>query len=105
MVGRNLQEKANGNGKNAGGILQILLKDGMLTKRDIESVFSNRANGEKVLLHPLLAISEKRINRATPPYDPLTLEVLLTWLAGRTGLPYQRIDPLKVDVGDRKSVV
>ncbi|CAN7725547.1 ATPase, T2SS/T4P/T4SS family [Pseudorhodoferax sp. LjRoot39] len=30
---------------------------------------------------------------------PLDIEMLAEWLAGRAGLPYQRIDPLKVDVG------
>ncbi len=30
---------------------------------------------------------------------PLDIEMLTEWLAGRAGLPYQRIDPLKVDVG------
>jgi general secretion pathway protein E len=30
---------------------------------------------------------------------PLDIEMLCEWLAARAGLPYQRIDPLKVDVG------
>ncbi|HVR51479.1 MAG TPA: ATPase, T2SS/T4P/T4SS family, partial [Pseudorhodoferax sp.] len=30
---------------------------------------------------------------------PLDIEMLAEWLAARAGLPYQRIDPLKVDVG------
>ncbi len=85
--------------------MQNLLLDGMITKRDMETLLTPQAGKEKAALHPLIAIAEKRLNRATPPHDPLTADVLFTWLAKKTGLSYLRIDPLKVDVGAVTGVV
>jgi len=47
--------------------------------------------------HPLEIIAERHwIDEKTS--RPLTLDVLTGWFARRVGLPYLRIDPLKVDV-------
>jgi general secretion pathway protein E len=49
-------------------------------------------------IHPLVAVADRRLNKAASPQDPLNLEALTQWLAKRANLGYQRIDPLKVDV-------
>jgi general secretion pathway protein E len=48
--------------------------------------------------HPLVRLSQIGMTHAVTG-RPLDLEVLSEWLAGRSGLPYLRIDPLRVDVG------
>lgn len=105
MAVQNIQAKENGNGAGSGALLENLLLDGMITKRDMATFLTPQAGKEKAALHPLIAIAEKRFNRATPPHDPLTADVLFTWLAKKTGLSYVRIDPLKVDVGAVTGVV
>ena len=47
--------------------------------------------------HPLTLIAEQKWRSNKPPKRVLTLEALSEWLAGRLGVPYLHIDPLKVD--------
>src|SRR5262245_43258868 len=48
--------------------------------------------------HPLVRLAAAGLTRCGNG-KPLDIEALTEWLAGRCGLPYVRIDPLKVDVG------
>src|SRR5205085_183622 len=48
--------------------------------------------------HPLVRLAAAGLVRKGTG-KPLDSEALTEWLAGRCGLPYLRIDPLKVDVG------
>ena len=48
--------------------------------------------------HPLLRLGNAGLVHAASG-KPLDIEALTEWLAKRLGLPYLRIDPLKVDVG------
>jgi general secretion pathway protein E len=45
----------------------------------------------------LIVIADQKWRNALPPGRLLTLEGLTEWLAGRVGLDYQYIDPLKID--------
>ncbi len=47
--------------------------------------------------HPLSAIADRRLKSLKPPHRTLDLESLTEWFAGRVGLPYVHIDPLRVD--------
>ena len=47
--------------------------------------------------HPLVIIADQKWKSALPPHRPLTLEPLTEWLAGRVGMEYLHIDPLKID--------
>jgi len=53
---------------------------------------------ENLKKHPLQLIAERNWKDESEPTQLLTLEYLTIWLAGRFGLDYFRIDPLKVDV-------
>ncbi len=48
--------------------------------------------------HPLEIIAEKNWHSATGPRQLLTLDWLVEWLAGKLGVPYLHIDPLKIDL-------
>jgi general secretion pathway protein E len=43
-------------------------------------------------------IANKQLRQVQPPHPVLSLELLTEWLAGKVGLPYLRIDPLKLDI-------
>ena len=49
-------------------------------------------------MHPLVVIANKQLRQVQPPHPVLSLELLTEWLAGKVGLPYLRIDPLKLDI-------
>ena len=79
-------------------VLEDLRSDGLISENDAKRVISHPGLRERAGAHPLVFISECRLNRVSPPHDALTLEVLTQWLAKRANLPYVRIDLLKIDV-------
>jgi general secretion pathway protein E len=77
-------------------LLKWLHADGLVSHDDVEQM--GRRFAAASALHPLVRLSganlvDRRSGRA------LDVEVLTEWLAQHCGLPYLRIDPLKVDVG------
>jgi general secretion pathway protein E len=78
-------------------ILAWLAEDGWLSADDAERTGRRFAGGTSAQT-PLVRIGNAGIARATDG-KVLDVETLTEWLAKRTGLPYQRIDPLKCDVG------
>ncbi len=98
MIAHRMENSGHANGFNAQNILRALFQDGIISKTDYDRVSKQPSGKDKAQVHPLVAVSEKRLTRTAPPHDPITLDFLLLWLAKKTGLPFQRIDPLKVDV-------
>ena len=77
-------------------LLTWLLEDGLVTPADAERVTQRFAAGDSAQ-HALVRLSGMALARADTG-AALELEPLTEWLARRVGLPYLRIDPLKVDV-------
>jgi general secretion pathway protein E len=81
-------------------IFSWLLADGIVEKSTVKPHF---AQAQSILknavgsLHPLTAIAQCKIVSAQAPHRLLTLDVLTEWCAGKVGLPFFRIDPLKID--------
>ncbi|MCS0595212.1 GspE/PulE family protein [Massilia agri] len=48
-------------------------------------------------MHPLTAVAQCKLVSAQPPHRLLTLDILTEWCATKVGLPFIRIDPLKID--------
>ena len=78
-------------------ILDELVADDLITRTDSERV-SAEAREDRGELHPLVVIANKQLRQVQPPHLLLSLERLTEWLAGKVGLPYLRIDPLKLDI-------
>ena len=78
-------------------VLDELVADGLVAKTDGERV-SAEARAERGELHPLVVIANKQLRQLQPPNLVLSLERLTEWLAGKVGLSYLRIDPLKLDI-------
>ncbi|MEW5823083.1 MAG: GspE/PulE family protein [Pseudomonadota bacterium] len=77
-------------------ILDLLIQDGQISKEDAKEVRARR-HEYKPSLHPLQIIADRRLKTRQPPHSVLHLEALTEWLAGRLGLEYLRIDPLKIN--------
>jgi len=81
-------------------IFSWLLADGIITKDTVKPHFAQaqgilkNASG---IMHPLTAAAQCKIISALPPHRLLTLDVLTEWCATKVGLPFIRIDPLKID--------
>ncbi|GAB2891274.1 GspE/PulE family protein [Uliginosibacterium flavum] len=76
-------------------VLRLLLDDQILTREEAEQVHAERHNSKAV--HPLSVIAERQFKNQQPPHKPLHLEALTEWLAGKLGLEYFHIDPLKIN--------
>ncbi|SFN23258.1 general secretion pathway protein E [Formivibrio citricus] len=78
-------------------VLQELVADKLLSAKDAEKAQppSNRKGQE---IHPLVVIGNARLVDQRNPQKFLSTEALTEWLAGKAGLPYFHIDPLKIDV-------
>ncbi|ABD70923.1 type II secretion system protein E [Rhodoferax ferrireducens T118] len=71
--------------------------DGVISTEEAQRINARCAQAESVQ-HPLVRLASVSVRRASDG-KPLDIELLTQWLAGRAGLDYLRIDPLKVDVG------
>ncbi len=78
-------------------MVEWLLADGVISDEEAQRTIARCAQAESAQ-HPLLRLASVSMRRASDQ-KPLDIETLTQWLAGRAGLDYLRIDPLKVDVG------
>lgn len=76
-------------------LVQALVADGMMDPSVGERVLS--VPGRSSLIHPLALLAEMNLRAPTGGRELLDLERLTHWLAEKAGLPYQHIDPLRVD--------
>jgi general secretion pathway protein E len=76
-------------------VVKALVHDGLMAKGDGERVLSVRARETRV--HPLALLAEMNLRSPTAARELLDIERLTQWLAEKAGLPYQHIDPLRVD--------
>jgi general secretion pathway protein E len=81
-------------------IFSWLLSDGIVEKDKVKAHF---AQAQGILknaagsMHPLTAVAQCKLVSHQPPHRLLTLDVLSEWCAAKVGLPFIRIDPLKID--------
>jgi general secretion pathway protein E len=81
-------------------IFSWLLADGIVEKDKVKAQF---AQAQAILknavgsMHPLTAVAQCKLLSHQPPHRLLTLDVLSEWCAAKVGLPFIRIDPLKID--------
>ena len=77
-------------------LLDMLVEDGMVSRGDADALRAERrmhGGGG----HPLSIIADQKWRTPAPAAKLLHLEALSEWLAGRVGLDYLHIDPLKID--------
>ena len=77
--------------------------DGLITPEEAQRTIARCAQAESVQ-HPLVRLASVSMRRAGDG-KALDIETLTQWLAGRFGMEYLRIDPLKVDVGKVSDVM
>ena len=81
-------------------IFSWLLADGIVEKDKVKAHFSQAQGILKNAagsMHPLTAVAQCKLLSHQPPHRLLTLDILSEWCAAKVGLPFIRIDPLKID--------
>ncbi len=78
-------------------LVEWLHADGVIADDEAQRTIARCAQAESAQ-HPLVRLASVSMRRAVDG-KPLDIESLTQWLAGRAGLDYLRIDPLRVDVG------
>jgi general secretion pathway protein E len=77
-------------------ILGMLVADGMVSQTFADTMLAER-RGQRQNVHPLVAVAAQNWKSKLPPHKTLHQDALTEWLAGRVGLEYFHIDPLKID--------
>jgi general secretion pathway protein E len=77
-------------------LLGMLVSDGLISQAGADGMIAER-RGQRQNTHPLVAIAGQNWKSLLPPNKLLSLDALTEWLAGRVGLEYYHIDPLKID--------
>ena len=85
-------------------ILNWLEADGMVDADNVKMLRSLTSSGKYEHKHPLEFIADRSWKNIKTGKS-LTLEVLTVWFAEHVNLPYERIDPLKVEVTRVTSVM
>jgi len=78
-------------------LLQWLRDDALVSAEEADAT-RRRFSGANSAQHPLVRLGAVNLTH-TATGKALDVEALTEWLALRCGLPYLRIDPLRVDVG------
>ncbi len=87
-------------------VLAALVVDGYVLAEDAKNVrMGARAGRSTVELNPLVLIANAKLANQHEPGRPLSLEAMTEWLAGHAGLPYLKIDPMKINVATVTQVV
>src|SRR5947207_11307997 len=76
-------------------ILKLMVADGLVSTAHAEKLARSRTQRFET---PLELISDQKWHSLAPPRKVITLDALVEWLAGKLGVPYQHIDPLKIDL-------
>ena len=77
-------------------LLDWLVEDGLVEAADADRLKKERRH-YRGSAHPLTLIADQKWKNARVPQKTLLLEPLTEWLAGRVGMEYRHIDPLKID--------
>jgi len=77
-------------------VVNALVADGMVPREECERLVSERRM-HRGGLHPLVVLADQKWKSAVPPHKQLHIEYLTEWFAGKVGLPYFHVDPLKIN--------
>jgi general secretion pathway protein E len=96
---------SNPNGRlSLGDTLRMLVSDGIVDKTHAEKLYKDRKL-DSSNMHPLVVVGEQKWKSLRAPNKAITVEMLTTWLAERSGLEFYHIDPLKLDFGSAAKIV
>ncbi len=81
-----------------GFLLDELFKDGYIDKKAVENCRRSALIKQRTPMHPMTLIGSLKIENRKVPGSVISVEDITSWMAAKAGLPYQHIDPLKLEV-------
>ncbi|MBU6271733.1 MAG: GspE/PulE family protein [Betaproteobacteria bacterium] len=78
-------------------VVAALVADGLLDPAEGSKATSYASLGSSDQ-HALVSLAQRKLRDARPPHRVLDLETLTEWFAGRVGLDYVHIDPLRINL-------
>ena len=81
-------------------IFTWLVADRIVAQSDARTLYNQAQALQKssaMPMHALVAVAQAKLQSSRPPHQPLTLDWLTEWMAAKAGLPFYRIDPLRID--------
>ncbi len=79
-------------------MLDELVKEGFIGQRQAEDILIAPRTKKELSLHPLEIVADRGYENRKQPGRELDLDTMTLWLADKSGQPYERIDPLQVNV-------
>ena len=79
-------------------LLDELLKDGYIDKKAVENCKRSALIKQRTPMHPMTLIGSLKIKNRKVPGSVISVEDIASWMAAKVDLPYQHIDPLKLEV-------
>ena len=86
-------------------LAQQLHGEGLISQEQLDNLLLKARFRDLGQLHPLVVIADQNLKSASAPHQLLSQDFLVEWLADKVGMPYRRIDPLKVDVASVTAVM
>jgi general secretion pathway protein E len=80
-------------------LLLDLQEDGLIAKEDGERLMITPRTKEQAAQHPLVFVAAQSLPDQRRQGKHLTIDSLVEWLGEKSGQPFYRIDPLKIEVG------
>jgi len=77
-------------------VVNALVADGLVPREECERLIVERRM-HRGGIHPLVVLADQKWKSAVPPHKQLHIEALTEWFAGKVGLPYFHVDPLKIN--------
>ncbi len=77
-------------------VLGMLVADGLVAQPEADTLIAE-SRLKRLVAHPLAIVADQKWKSQLAPHRSLTLEDLSEWFAGKIGLEYYHIDPLKID--------
>ncbi|TNE95772.1 MAG: type II/IV secretion system protein [Deltaproteobacteria bacterium] len=78
-------------------VLRAMMSDGLVDRAQAELILAKR---KKSVIHPMITLSKAGIKDKKPPHLALGMESLMLWLQDYSGVPYEEIDPLRIDLAE-----
>jgi len=78
-------------------VINDLVADGRLSMADADELSLRSRSKNQLTWHPIEVVAEEGCIDLKKPERTLDIETLTLWLSEKSGEPYKRIDPLKID--------
>ena len=79
-------------------LLEDLVSEGFVKQRNAEDILIAPRTKKELAQHPMEIVADRELENQNNPGHKLDLETMTAWLAKKSGQPYLRIDPLKINV-------